>query len=170
MQCQTGPLGAGCQYSAGYYKQQNRWSSTPVVGAQAFFYVDGAINHTGLVSAVKGSKITTIEGNSSDQVVSRTYDINDPTIAGYGLPKYDEEKPVQQPAVEVKPEPEQNAFTPYKVKITAKKLNIRAKPDKWAEIIGIVKQGEVKEIVAEENSFGKLGNEDGWIMLAYTRL
>jgi hypothetical protein len=56
------------------------------------------------------------------------------------------------------------------VKITAKKLNIRAKPDKWAEIIGLAKQGDIKEIIAEENSFGKLGGEEGWIMLAYTKL
>lgn len=166
MQCQTGPLGAGCQYSAGYYKQQNRWSSSPIVGAQVFFYVDGAINHTGLVSAVKGSTITTIEGNSSDQVVTRTYNISDPSIAGYGLPKYDEE-PVQKEEIV---EEEQDAFTPYKVKITAKKLNIRKKPDKWAEIIGLAKQGDIKEIIAEENSFGKLGGEEGWIMLAYTKL
>ena len=66
LQCQTGPFGAGCAYSAQYYKQQNRWSSTPVLGAQIFFYASGAINHTGIVSAINGDTITTIEGNSSE--------------------------------------------------------------------------------------------------------
>jgi hypothetical protein len=56
------------------------------------------------------------------------------------------------------------------VKITAKKLNIRQKPDINSAVINIAAQGQIKEIVAEENSFGKLGNEDGWIMLAYTKL
>lgn len=159
LQCQTGPFGAGCAYSAQYYKQQNRWSSTPVLGAQIFFYASGTINHTGIVSAVNGDTVTTIEGNTSEQVVTRTYNINNKSIAGYGLPKYTEKK-----------KEEQNIFTPYKVKITAKKLNIRQKPDMNSAVINIATQGQIKEIVAEENSFGKLGNEDGWIMLAYTKL
>ena len=160
MQCQTGPLGAGCLYSAQYYQQQGRWSKTPVLGAQAFFYVGGAINHTGIVVGVNGNTITTIEGNTSDQVAKRTYNINDASIAGYGLPKYDEEIV----------EEEQETFTPYKVKITAKKLNVRANPNMDSPVIKILTQGEVKTIVAEENSFGKLDGEEGWVMLAYTKL
>lgn len=164
MQCQTGPLGAGCLYSAQYYQQQGRWSKTPVLGAQAFFYAGGAINHTGIAVGVNGNIVTIIEGNTSEQVAKRTYNINDASIAGYGLPKYDE------PASEKPVEEEQEIFTPYKVKITAKKLNVRSEPNMDSPVIKIIQQGEIKTIIAEENSFGKLDEEEGWIMLAYTKL
>ena len=37
-------------------------------------------------------------------------------------------------------------------------------------VIAVAVKDQIKEIVAEENRFGKLGNEDGWILLAYTKL
>lgn len=163
IECQTGSYGAGCMYSAQYYQQQGRWSSNPALGAQIFFYVGGAINHTGIVTGINGSTITTVEGNSSDQVARRTYNVSDSSIAGYGLPKYEEEKAEIEDEV-------QNTFTPYKVKITAKKLNIRAEPSMESAVIAVALKDQIKEIIAEENSFGKLGNEDGWILLAYTKL
>ena len=124
--------------------------------------MSGAINHTGIVSSISGNKITTIEGNTSNQVAERTYYISDDSIAGYGLPKYIEE---------IADEPiEQEKFTPYKVKITAKKLNVRAQPDIDSPVIKVLVKDEIVDIIAEENSFGKIGNEDGWIMLAYTRI
>lgn len=157
LECQTGPYGAGCSFSAQYYKQQGRWSTTPALGAQIFFIVGGDINHTGIVAEINGNTIVTIEGNTNEQVAKRTYNLPNASIAGYGLPKYVEESP-------------QDTFTPYKVKITAKKLNVRANPDIEAPVIAILQQGSIKEIIAEENSFGKLKDEDGWIMLAYTKL
>lgn len=83
--------GAGCYYSAQYYKQAGRWSTKPVVGAQIFFtYKDGEVSHTGLVEAISGNTVVTIEGNTSDQVARRTYNVYDSHIYGYGLPRYDE--------------------------------------------------------------------------------
>ncbi len=89
IQCQTGPLGAGCIYSAQYYQQQGRYDKNPKLGDQVFFLYGGSIGHTGIVVAVTDSTITTVEGNSSDQVKKNTYSRNSGYIAGYGHPKYD---------------------------------------------------------------------------------
>lgn len=83
--------GAGCAYSAQYYKQAGRWSTTPQIGAQIFFsYRPGDVSHTGLVESFTSTTVTTIEGNSNDRVVRRTYNINNGNIYGYGLPRYGE--------------------------------------------------------------------------------
>ncbi|MBR0391603.1 MAG: peptidoglycan-binding protein [Oscillospiraceae bacterium] len=91
MICQpTGSAGAGCLYSAQYYKQAGRWYSYPQKGDQIFFsYSAGEYSHTGLVEKVEGSTVTTIEGNTSDQVGRRTYPIGSNVIAGYGRPKWE---------------------------------------------------------------------------------
>ena len=83
--------GAGCSFSAQYYKQAGRWSTKPQVGAQIFFtYSPGDVSHTGLVESFTATTVTTIEGNAGDKVSRITYNINDPKIYGYGLPRYGE--------------------------------------------------------------------------------
>lgn len=77
-----------CSLSAQLYKNHNAWSMNPRKGDQVFFYVNGGINHTGVVVDVSGSTITTIEGNTSDSVAVRTYYSGDSTIAGYGVPNW----------------------------------------------------------------------------------
>lgn len=89
LECQTGDLGAGCYYSAGYYKAQGRYNSTPKYGDQIFFKQNGEIVHTGIVSGVTSTTVSTIEGNSSNMVKEHTYSRSDSYIAGYGHPKYD---------------------------------------------------------------------------------
>ena len=96
LECQTGVLGAGTPYSAGYYKAQGRYDSTPKPGDQIFFQRYGNICHTGIVEDVKDGIVYTIEGNSSNQVERRSYKIGDSYIAGYGHPKYDVEEPKSQ--------------------------------------------------------------------------
>ena len=82
--------GAGCKYSAGYYRQKNAFDKNAKVGDQIFFGRPGKENHTGIVVAVNDYSVTTIEGNSSNCVKQHTYNKNDSSIAGYGHPKYDE--------------------------------------------------------------------------------
>lgn len=90
IECQTGDCGAGCVYSARYYRNQNRfYTSNPQPGDQIFFGSTGDEEHTGIVETVNGSTITTIEGNSSDQVIRRTYSISNSRIVGYGRPKFE---------------------------------------------------------------------------------
>ena len=91
---------AGCAVQADYYRRNAAFYDKPQKGDQIFFYSGGGINHTGIVTDIAGSTITTIEGNSSDGVNLRTYFIGDGNIAGYGRPNWDivadsgeEEKP-----------------------------------------------------------------------------
>lgn len=99
--CQPmGGYGAGCTESARYYKQAGRFfKSGPQPGDQIFFSSNGGATmyHTGLVTAVTGSTITTIEGNTSSAagvvanggaVREKQYSINYNQIGGYGRPDY----------------------------------------------------------------------------------
>lgn len=93
MICQTGLYGAGCEWSARYYREQGRFfTSDPKPGDQIFF---NNYAHTGIVEKIVGNVITTIEGNTSDQVARRTYSIGSRSIDGYGRPKYDVENSVE---------------------------------------------------------------------------
>lgn len=89
MLCSPKPSGIPlCSLAAQYFKNAGRWAAQPQVGAVIFFFVGGAINHTGIVTKVGMGAIETVEGNSSDMVSRRTYAISDPKIAGYGIPKW----------------------------------------------------------------------------------
>lgn len=90
--CQTGLYGAGCKFSAQYYREQGRFfTSDPHPGDQIFFGPRGNETHTGIVESVENGVITTIEGNTSNQVARRTYKVTDSNISGYGRPKYEAE-------------------------------------------------------------------------------
>ena len=108
IQCQSGPLGAGCIYSAQYYQQKGRYDRTPKVGDQVFFQSGGEIGHTGIVVEVNDATIVTIEGNSSDMVRKNTYSQANSYIAGYGHPLYSETDGVtpQDPNPDEEPEKE----------------------------------------------------------------
>ncbi len=93
MQYQSGPLGAACPYSAGYYKARGRYDRTPRVGDQVFYQENGALVHTGIVTAVDGATITTVEGNAGNQVRKRTRLRADGYIDGYGHPDYAGSRP-----------------------------------------------------------------------------
>lgn len=97
--CQTGPYGAGCKWSAGYYKEAGRfYTSAPQPGDQIFF---NNYAHTGIVEKVSGGVITTIEGNTSNQVARRTYSVGSSAIDGYGRPMFDADAATPTPSVSV---------------------------------------------------------------------
>ena len=101
--CQTGPYGASCTSSAQYYKQAGRFhTDNPKPGDQIFFWNGGrtAPGHTGIVAAVDGKYVHTIEGNTSGEigvvangggVFRKKYSLSYHRICGYGRPRYDEE-------------------------------------------------------------------------------
>ena len=85
------PIGKGsaaCRYSAQFFKNNNAFFYRPQVGDIIFFISAGAINHQGIVTGVSSLSVTSVEGNSSDQVSRRVRPINDASIAGYGRPKW----------------------------------------------------------------------------------
>ncbi len=98
--CQTGAYGAGCSWSARYYRNAGRFYSSPKVGDQIFFGASGNETHTGIVYKVDSSKLYTIEGNTSGAsgvvangggVCKKSYSLGYSKISGYGRPKYDTE-------------------------------------------------------------------------------
>jgi len=91
--------GAGCAYSAQYYKQHNQFHSKPKIGDQIFFANNGEAYHTGIVYDVDGTRVYTIEGNTSDAegvienggcVCKKSYYLTNKKILGYGRPNYDD--------------------------------------------------------------------------------
>lgn len=89
--------GAGCYYSANFYKKNNQFGQTPKKGAQIFF---SDYAHTGLVYDYDKTYVYTIEGNTSSAsgvvanggaVEKKKYKLNSSYIDGYGYPKYDDE-------------------------------------------------------------------------------
>lgn len=93
-------LGASCTYSMRYYKSMGRLFNSPKVGDQIFFGSGSSASHTGLVYKVDGSKVYTVEGNTSGAsgvvangggVFAKSYALNYTKIAGYGRPAYDDE-------------------------------------------------------------------------------
>lgn len=85
---QSGPYGAGCKFSAQYYKVAGRYFKEAQPGDQIFF---NGYSHTGIVESVADGIVTTIEGNTSNMVARRTYAVAAKCIDGYGRPKYDSE-------------------------------------------------------------------------------
>lgn len=64
---------------------------TPVKGDIIFFSskkTQTDSTHVGIVTGVSGSKVNTIEGNTSNKVARRSYALSDKTILGYGVPAY----------------------------------------------------------------------------------
>ena len=56
----------------------------------------------------------------------------------------------------------------YKVKVTAKALNVRASASKTAKVNKVVHQGEIYTITKTSGDWGYLSSGAGWIMLKFT--
>ena len=94
----TKSTGAGCSYSAGFYRAHSAFYRKPQVGDQVFFGDHGNEGHTGIVVAVNGNIITTVEGNTSggygvdangDGVYLKKYNISTQYIPGFGRPNWE---------------------------------------------------------------------------------
>ena len=102
--------GAGCSWSASYFRENDAFYSSPKIGDQIFFGPKKNENHTGLVVDVTDDKVITVEGNANNKVMRRTYSRSDGNIAGYGRPNFAlvadrfEEKPL--PPIVDDPDPE----------------------------------------------------------------
>lgn len=94
-------LGAGCYYSAQYYKSHKKFYNKPSAGDQIFFKNSrGSVTHTGLVYKVDDTYVYTVEGNTSSAsgvvpnggcVRLKKYKLNYKYIYGYGRPAYNNE-------------------------------------------------------------------------------
>lgn len=98
-----GQYGAGCTYSAQYFRNANRFYQSPKYGDVIFFGTNGNEYHTGIVYKVDDSNVYTIEGNTSGDtgvvangggVFKKSYSLSYSKISGYGRPNYDLEPTV----------------------------------------------------------------------------
>ena len=108
--------GAGCKFSARYYRANGAWYKTPKVGDQIFFGSEGSETHTGVVVSVGVSTVTTVEGNKSNSVKKCSYSKSDKKIAGYGRPRYDS---APQPEPQPQPKPKEGIYM-FEVKTVKK--------------------------------------------------
>lgn len=84
---------ASVQHMEDSMKKNNKWfprgGGTPQPGDVIFFGNRGASDrgpgrHVGIVEKVENGKVYTVEGNSSNSVRRRSYDLNNARITGYG--------------------------------------------------------------------------------------
>ncbi len=85
------PRFAYCPYGVSDYRNMGKFYSrsggyVPKVGDTIFFFdaAENAISHTGIVTGVTETHVTTIEGNYQDKVATRKFDRNNTYIFGYG--------------------------------------------------------------------------------------
>lgn len=79
-----------CDDGIAWFQSKGKWKSrgySPAPGTLIFFdwNGDGTSDHVGIVEKTEGSTVYTVEGNSSDAVKQRSYNINSGTIMGYGI-------------------------------------------------------------------------------------
>ena len=79
-----------CDDGIAWFQSKGKWKSrgySTAPGTLIFFdwNGDGTSDHVGIVEKTEGSTVYTVEGNSSDAVNQRSYDINNGTIMGYGI-------------------------------------------------------------------------------------
>lgn len=96
----SGNCGAGCKYILRYFRAKGQWhTSNPQPGDVVVFFdsTKSSYAHTGLVYKVTGSKVYTVEGNTSGAsgviangggVCKKSYSISYGRIAGYGRPDW----------------------------------------------------------------------------------
>lgn len=100
--CQSGPYGAGCKYSMGYYQAAGQFfTKDPKPGDQIYFGTANSVDHTGIVWKVENGRVYTVEGNTSEAagvvgngggVFQKSYLLNHSRILGYGRPVFAEQK------------------------------------------------------------------------------
>ena len=92
------PYECGCQEMYKAFPDKRGRAATPGLGWVIFYdwQGDGHTEHVGIVESVKDGVITVIEGNHNDRVGRRQIRVGDPSIYGYGVPAFSEEKEVEK--------------------------------------------------------------------------
>jgi len=94
------PKFQGCNWGVSWFQEKGLFRYTPHYGGEAYtpktgdivFYSGSHIksdsSHVGIVQYVEGDYVITIEGNTSNSVLSRSYLLTNPYILGYATPEY----------------------------------------------------------------------------------
>lgn len=90
MLCSPKPTGIPlCKEGAKYFKDAGQWNTDePELGDVAYFYVNGGINHVGIVVGLGEESFYCVEGNSADKVSKNWHCVYAANVAGFGRPKW----------------------------------------------------------------------------------
>lgn len=148
--------------SSDYFKKNNAWTTTPKEGYIIYFKNSTRIHHVGIVTEVSNGRVFTIEGNTSKGtavipngggVYAKDYSLTDSSIAGYGIPKYD------NTAKQVIDIPIGVGRAGLKIVGTGK-LNVRKSPDDGT-VVTTYRQNQLVQATAKAK-----GNEVYWFKTA----
>lgn len=164
--------GAGCKFSAQYYRNNKAFYTTPELGDQIFYGKDGKAGtetHTGIVVKLTEKTIYTVEGNVSNEVKAKTVSRSQigKKIVGFGRPNWDyavkaeaadeqpilnkpSEKPSTAPTKKIimavtAPESKTKAYAKtWKVTTNGGKLRLRQGPGtNFAKLVSMPNKSEV---------------------------
>lgn len=159
--------GAGCKFSAQYYQAKGRFFKSGPEPADQIFFGSGWDNvwHTGMVVEVSDTHVTTIEGNTSDQVAKRTYKLSDPNIFGYGRPRWGNPEDGEAPAPEDPP-----AYT-YNVKLPLLRIGDKNGYVRAVQTILIERGYDCgnKKLIGREKPDGEFGQDTEKAVAAFQR-
>ncbi len=108
------PTECGCEKMIALFKAKGMWDENdarvPKPGEIIFYDWDdsgagdnrGYTDHVGIVEKVSNGNITVIEGNYNNAVGRRIIAVNGKNIRGYGIPRYEAEKPLKEPTITLK--------------------------------------------------------------------
>ena len=138
----------------------------PKAGDIIFFRSPGvsrASDHVGLVRYVKGGRVYTVEGNSSDQVSLRDYALGDTYIRGYGRPRYQSTYLLPHTALEC-----EDAVNGWYT-VTNRFVNVRAKASSTSAKRGTLEKGDMVRVMNLQNGWGMIYYKDqpAYISLDY---
>jgi len=148
------PKYSTCDTLKTWFSGKSRWrgsashggSYQPKMGDVIFYdwNSNGSADHVGIIETVSGNKVSTIEGNYSDQVMRRKdVSLSNKNVLGFGVPAYNT---VSEAALE-----------PGEYKVNAKPyLNIRKSPGTKYEIIGQIPNGAKINVLAIANGWAKV--------------
>ena len=129
-----------------------RSAHTPRMGDLIFFRSSGvsrASDHVGLVLDVRGGRVYTVEGNSSEQVALRSYALSDTYIVGYGRPDYENK------GESISRRTHEDRSAGYYV-VSYDFLNVRATTSASGAKKGQLAKGELVRVSEVKNGWGKI--------------
>ena len=178
--------GAGCTYSAKFFKNNNKYfKSNPHPGDQIFFTDDGGKSqyHTGVVEKVEGDRVHTIEGNTSSKagvvanggaVERKTHKLSASYIDGYGRPDFSIIDKALTDAMPIVNAPIKYS-APKTANIIEDVVNVRIGPGTNYVRIGTILNGEAIAIsgASTDGKWYNFTNEtygNAWISADYVRI
>ncbi|MBQ8340488.1 MAG: CHAP domain-containing protein [Clostridia bacterium] len=161
---------SSCSLWLAHLREAGQYSSrasgyTPKPGDLIFFRSAGAgraSDHVGVVRYVKGGRVYTVEGNSSNRVAAHDYALSDTYIVGYGKPRYEGER-LEKNALAM-----EDKVAGFYV-VTNGFVNVRAGAGTSFQKLGSLSLGQVVTVAGIEAGWGRISYNGGtaYISLDY---